>query len=191
MEEKRANLIRQNRNLFLLAGATACLLLGLFLIKEITHILEWGPVDFVFVGVMVFGTGTAYELIARKHKNRIYRVALAVALGAGFIMIWANLAVGLIGSEDEPANLMYLGLLAVGLIGALIARLKAPGMSITMGLMAVSQVLITVTALLAGFQHLPHSSVGEIVKVNSFFFVLWSLAGLLFWRAKIPNKNKI
>jgi hypothetical protein len=40
-----------------------------------------------------------------------------------------NLAVGIIGSEDNPANLMYGGVLAVGIIGAIIARFEPHGMA--------------------------------------------------------------
>ncbi len=50
-----------------------------------------------------------------------YRFAVGVALAAAFLLVWMNLAVGLIGSEDNPANLMYFGVLAVGFIGAIIA----------------------------------------------------------------------
>jgi hypothetical protein len=54
--------------------------------------------------------------------NRAYRAAVGVAIAAAFILVWMNLAVGIIGSEDNPANLMYGGVLAIGIIGAVIAR---------------------------------------------------------------------
>lgn len=190
MEGKKANFPGQNRYLFFLAVATVGLLFVLFLIKEVTHVLEWGPIDFVFVGVLVFGIGTVYVPISRKHNNRIYRIALALALGTVFIMIWANLAVGLIGSEDESVNWIYIGLLAMGLIGAIIARFSARGMAITMGVMAFGQLLIIIIALMAGWQHLPHSSVADIFQVNGFFFVLWVLAAWLFWQARLYSQDK-
>lgn len=190
MEIKKYDFVWKNKNIFLIGGITGFIWLLLFLIRKFSMVLAWGPMDFVFVGVMVFGTGLAYELITRKHRNKLYRIALATALGTGFLMIWANLAVGLIGSEDESVNIIYLGLLAVGLIGVIIARFQAKGMAITMGVMAFGQFLITVIALLAGWQHLPHSSVADILKVNSFFFVLWTLAALLFWQARLSSQDK-
>ncbi|MCX7973721.1 MAG: hypothetical protein N3B16_04390 [Candidatus Aminicenantes bacterium] len=167
-------------NILLVVGLTCLLVLILFLVRELTDILAWGPLDFGFVWLMVLSTSIVYELITRKHKNKTYRLALAVALGTGFIMIWTNLAVGLIGSEDEPVNMIYLVLLAGGLIGALLVRLKARGLTITMGIMALGQVLITLIALLAGWQHLPSSSVSDILKVNGFFFLLWQTKMYLF-----------
>jgi hypothetical protein len=43
---------------------------------------------------------------------------------AAFILIWMNLAVGIIGSEDNPANLMYGGVLAVAIVGAFMVRFR-------------------------------------------------------------------
>ena len=36
--------------------------------------------------------------------NSAYRAAVGVAIAAAFILVWMNLAVGIIGSEDNPAN---------------------------------------------------------------------------------------
>lgn len=151
MKARARKISAQNKNFLLIFGLTALILLILWLIWLFTGALAWGPMDFVFVGVMLLGPGLAYELITRKHKNRLYRIALGIALGTAFIMIWANLAVGLIGSEDEPANWIYIGLLAIGLMGAVIARFKARGMAITMGVMACGQFLIIMIALLVGW----------------------------------------
>src|ERR687893_678489 len=46
-----------------------------------------------------------------------------------FILVWMNLAVGVIGSEDDPLNLMYGGVLAVGIIGAVVARFQPDAMA--------------------------------------------------------------
>jgi hypothetical protein len=50
-----------------------------------------------------------------------------------------NLAVGVIGTEDDPANLMYVGVLAVGIIGAIIARFRPHGMARTLFATALAQ----------------------------------------------------
>ena len=69
------------------------------------------------------------ELAARKTGNTAYRSGVGLALLAAFLLVWVNGAVGIIGSEDNDANVVYYGVLAVGLIGALIARFEPQGMS--------------------------------------------------------------
>ena len=45
-------------------------------------------------------------------------------------MVWLNAATGLIGIEDDdPANLLHVGVLAIGFIGAIIARLQPRGLA--------------------------------------------------------------
>jgi hypothetical protein len=61
--------------------------------------------------------------------NITYKFAVGVALLAAFLLIWLSLGVGIIGSDGDPANLMYFGVLAVGLIGAFHARFRAVGMA--------------------------------------------------------------
>lgn len=47
-----------------------------------------------------------------------YRRAVSVALAAAFVLVWMVGAVGVIGAAGDPADLMYGGVLAVGIIGA-------------------------------------------------------------------------
>jgi hypothetical protein len=69
--------------------------------------------------VMVMAVGLTYELAVRTTGNIAYRAAVGVALAAAFMLFWSNLAVGIIGNEDNPANLMYFGVVAVGFVGAI------------------------------------------------------------------------
>jgi hypothetical protein len=42
-------------------------------------------------------------------------LAAGLALTAAFLIVWLNVAAGLIGIEDDdPANLLYVGVLAIG-----------------------------------------------------------------------------
>ena len=49
-------------------------------------------------------------------RNTAYRSAVGIALGAAVILVWLSLGVGIIGADGDPANLMYFGVLAVGII---------------------------------------------------------------------------
>jgi hypothetical protein len=173
------------------AIATGLLLLVPAVAMQFTDEVVWGPLDFIAAGVLLFGTGVAYDFVARKAAStmarppqaRSYRLAAGIAVASALFLVWANLAVGLIGNEGEPANLMYFGVLVVGAGGALLARFRPQGMARALFAMALSVGLITAIALATGMQRYPESSVRQIVGVNGFFAVLFVLSALLFRRS--------
>jgi hypothetical protein len=165
------------------AWAAAALLLLLPLVAmQFTDEVVWGVADFAFAGALLVGTGVTFELGARKTGNSAYRAAVGVALAAAFILIWVNGAVGVIGSEDNDANLMYGGVLAIGVIGALVARFKPHGMARALCATALAQALVAVIALIAGLGS-PWSGPGEILFLNGFFVALWLTSAWLFRKA--------
>jgi hypothetical protein len=83
-------------------------------------------------------------------RNSAYRAAVGVAVAAAFILVWMNLAVGVIGTEDNPLNLMYGGVLGIALVGAVIARFRPPGMARVLVATAVAQAGVAVIAQVAG-----------------------------------------
>ena len=150
---------------------------------QFTSEVNWTFGDFLIMGILLFSTGTAYVLISRVSSTLTYRLAVGTGIGTGFFLMWSNMAVGLIGSEDNLINVAYFGLIAVGFAGALVARFQPKGMTLVMGAIAVSQMAIAGYALLTGAQDLPHSSVGQILGVNAFFTVFWVASALLFRQA--------
>ena len=110
-------------------GVAAALVLLPFVAMQFTDEVRWSVFDFIVAGVLVGGVGVLYELAVRSTPNWAYRAAVALALAAAFLLVWLNLAVGIIGSENNPANLMYGGVLVVGTGGALLARFQPMGMS--------------------------------------------------------------
>lgn len=189
------NLYKKIAGLALATAAILVIPLVLTLLNPTAHMnggegggFDWTPFDFVFMGALIFGTGLTYILVTRRADKIAYRAAVGIALGACFLLIWVNGAVGIIGSENNDFNLWYAGVIAVGLIGALISRLKAERLSFTLFAMALAQALIAIYALLTGEQHaltgVYHSStirsVIQIIGVNGFFIVLFVLSGLFF-----------
>jgi hypothetical protein len=137
--------------------------------------MNWGVFDFVFASALVAGVGVTYALAMRMTANRAYRAAVAVALATAFVLIWANAAVGVIGSEENPANLMYWGVIVVGIAGSLVARFRPKGMARAMLAIAIVQVLIDLVAFTAGL--------GTAGSITAFFAALWLVAALLFKKA--------
>ena len=111
-----------------------------------------------------------------------YRFAIAVALATALLLIWLSLGVGIIGKDGDPANIMYFGVIAVGIIGAAIARFKPNGMARTLMAMAIAQALITLIALVAGLG-LPYSGPAEIILLNGFFIAMFVFSAWLFRRS--------
>lgn len=66
------------------------------------------------------------------------------------MILWINGAVGIIGSEDNPMNLLFGVVLLVGVISAIAVRLEAPGMARTMFVVAFAQFLVPVVAYVIG-----------------------------------------
>ncbi len=83
----------------------------------------------------------------RKTGDTRYRAAVGVALAAVFLLVWLSLSVGIIGADGDPANLMYFGVIAVGIIGALAARCRPLGMAGALLAVALAQAFVAVIAL--------------------------------------------
>jgi hypothetical protein len=112
-------------------------------------------------------------------NRNAYRAAVGVALAAAFILVWLSLGVGVIGADGDPANMMYFGVLAVGLIGAIIARFRPHGMARALFATALAQASVALIALIFGLGY-PWSPPLEILVLNGFFVALFVGSALLF-----------
>ena len=116
-------------------------------------------------------------------KTDSYRFAIVLALATAFVLVWLIGAVGVIGVEGDPFDLMYFGVLVVGIIGAIITRLQPRGMARALFATALAQALVTVIALIAGKHQSSVSSVPEILILNGFFITLFLGSARLFGNA--------
>jgi hypothetical protein len=161
----------------------AFLLLTPMIAMLFTDEVDWNETDFIVFGAMLLGACGAYELAVRTTGNTAYRAAVGVAVVAAFILIWINLAVGIIGSEDNPANLMYAGVLAIAILGAFIARFRPHGMALTFAATALAHGLAGAIALMAGWGSSGANWPRVIVVLTGFFCALWLLSAWLFRKA--------
>lgn len=167
---------RPNRWSLPIWGMAAFMLLLPAVAMQFTTEVNWTGSDFVVMGVLLSLACGSYELATRLSGNTAYRLAAGIAVLAGFMLVWINLAVGIIGSEDNPANLMFVGVLAVGVVGALLARFRAGGMAAAMVAMAIAQCAIAVLAIVKG-------SEWGLVGLIGFFAAMWLLSAVLFRKA--------
>lgn len=161
------------------AWAVAALVLLLPLVAmRFSDEVDWDGTDFALAGALIGGAGLAFELAARATAGRAYRAAVGLALAAAFLLVWLNLAVGIIGTEENPLNLMFGGVLATGTVGAVVARFRPEGMARALFATALAQALVAAIALVAG------SGLAEPVwPLTGFFAALWLGSAWLFRRA--------
>lgn len=192
LEMKTIHRVRRSirRQMMYVALATASLLLVPLVAMQFTGEVQWSPFDFIVMGLLLFGTGLTYVLLSRLSDSRAYRVAIGIAVVTGLFLIWINLAVGIIGSEDHPANTLYAAVLFIGVLGAGFSRFRAKGMARTLFAVAIAQFLVPLIALAVWRPVLddPPGFVG-VFMLNAGFSVMFTISGLLFRAA--AEKRKI
>lgn len=162
-------------------GTVLVLLIPVFL--TLLAIWHWKPGAFVVSGVLLIGgAGLAYGLVAKRVlSNRAYLLAVGVAVATVLLLVWVNAAVGgILG--DDPANMMYLGVLVVGMIGSVIANLEPQGMSRALLATALAIALVPAIALFIGTPAFANG-VAAVFGLHAFFAVLFVGSALLFRKA--------
>jgi hypothetical protein len=185
VRENMILIIARNKRIIGIMLAATLILLVPLVAMQFTEEVKWDLFDFAFMGALLFGTGLAYGLAARKAVTIAYRAATGVALTAAFLLVRVDAAVGIIGDGDEAlARAMYVGgVLAVGSIGALIARFRPAGMARALFATALAQALAAVIALIAGWGSTGPIWPRDILMATGFFVALWVGSAVLFRRA--------
>ena len=139
-----------------------------------TDEVDWTAADFLFAAVLLGSVGLAFEIIVRKSRSLSFRLGAGLAIVAAFLTVWVNAAVGMIGSEDHPYNLVFGAVLLVALAGAVLARLQPAGMALAMAVTALAQAG-------AGAVGLAADPRGAVLSIG--FAGLWLISAALFRNA--------
>src|SRR3989339_1236658 len=143
------------------------------LAMQFTNEVQWN--EAIAYGVILLAVGGIYELWQwLKTCDRTYRIAFGVGLAGVLLLGWVSGAVGIIGSENQPVNLMYWAVPAVLLTGSLISSFKPRGMALTLFAVALVQFLVPVVALTIS----PEVSWGNVGVIG--VFVTNSLFAVMF-----------
>ena len=153
------------------------------LAMQVSDEVNWTVSDFVFAGVMIIGTGLLYEGVTKLSDSLAYRTGAVMALAAAFLLIWINLAVGIIGNEDDPHNAAYFCEVLLAAATAFTARLRSAGMSRAMLATAGFQLLVTALAANDGWGASEPPGAAGVLVLNLGFAALWLLSAGLFWKA--------
>ncbi|MEA2416946.1 MAG: hypothetical protein QOI58_3603 [Thermoanaerobaculia bacterium] len=160
------------------AAVTALFVLAGSLGNHFVEGWNWEPLGFVRIGIILFGFGLAYELVTRNMDTIAYRAAVAVALVTALGLLWANFVQM---ADVNIAAAMYFGVPLVGIIGAVIARLRPAGMTRALFATAFAQALILTITLIRN----PHvtswaPAVTRGFAGNALFVMLFVGSALLF-----------
>ena len=142
-----------------------------------TQGVNWGPMDFATMGVLILGSGLLFEYASSRGGSVAHKAAVGIAVVTGLGLIWVNLAVGMM--DVENGNLMYVLVLFVALVGAAIGRFEPREASIAMFATAGAHVVVTAIALIA--------NLGPTVLADAFFVAAWVASGLLFRQAGVAS----
>lgn len=124
---------------WLVWGGIGGLLLLPAVAMQFTDEVDWTPFDFVVMGLLLGSVGGVFELALRMARSHAYVIGSGIAAGTGFLAVWVNLAVGIIGSEQNPANAMFFAVLVIAFFGAVLAQLQPRGLVRTMQVTAAAQ----------------------------------------------------
>lgn len=182
----RENITRMNslgKTMLRVALVAAGLLMVPLVASQVVEGWNWPAGAFVRVYVLFFGTGLAYALIARKMGAWAYKAGVGLALVTGFALGWSNMVH--VADSGNPANLVYYGVLAVGGVGACLARLEARGLARTLFAMAATLALIAVM--------LPSGAPPDLARNmaigHGVFVALFTASGLLFRHASLAGSK--
>lgn len=166
---------RRNRWRLAIWGGAAVLLAIPAVAMRFTSEVDWGPEDFIVMGVLLAIACAGYEVATRLSSNWAYRAGAAIAILTCFLTVWVNLAVGMVGDEDNPANLLFGVVILVAILGSILSGFRARGIARSMQAAALAQGVMAVYALVAG------DTVAALPI--AFFMVPWLLGAHLFLRA--------
>lgn len=89
---------KKNKRLVAILTAVPILLLIPFIAMQFTDEVHWTVADFLVMGFLLISLGLLIELITRKISKTNQRIALYVVIIVVFLLIWAELAVGVFGT---------------------------------------------------------------------------------------------
>jgi hypothetical protein len=162
-------------------GAAAALLALPLVAMQFDTGFDWTGSDFAIMGVVLATACGLYELGARMSGSTAYRAAFAVAILAGFLLVWINLAVGIVGYTFDPANLLFAAVLAIAGVGALLARFRARGMVRALVATAIAQAVAGTIALVA--IEITDAEMRAIALMTALLVGLWLASAALFRKA--------
>lgn len=142
----------------------------------------WTASDFVIMGVMLGSVGLGIEFLVRRSGSNAFRLGSVVAVLTAFMTVWANLAVGMIGSEDNPYNLYFIAVPVMAFTAAIAGRFDPRKTAWIMAGAALLQLGLALGGMEVDMRG---------ARFSSFFAFLWLLAAALFWSSAVGDRRPV
>lgn len=94
MSNKNHSIVMSNNIFIRIALATGMALLIPMIAMRFSTEFNWNTMDFALMGLLIFGSASAFVIAARKIPKK-YWFILGVVCTTVFLFIWAELAVGI------------------------------------------------------------------------------------------------
>jgi len=88
----------KNKRLIIMLTVVTILLLIPLIAMQFTNEVNWTILDFVVMGILLYGTALLCELAIRRIKRPNKRYLVIAGIVLLFLLIWAELAVGIFGT---------------------------------------------------------------------------------------------
>lgn len=88
----------KSKRLILIFGVILFLLLIPLIAMQFSDEVNWTITDFFVMGILLSGIGLLIELPLRTVKAKKYRIIISGLLIVLFLLVWAELAVGIFGT---------------------------------------------------------------------------------------------
>ncbi|MCA4895635.1 MAG: hypothetical protein ING84_11575 [Cytophagales bacterium] len=88
----------KNNRLVIILISVGILLFIPLIAMQFTEEVKWTFFDFIAMGTLLLITGVILEVVLRKVTQTKYRILFCVLVIGAFLLIWAELAVGIFGT---------------------------------------------------------------------------------------------
>lgn len=159
--------------------AAATVLLALPAITmQFSDTVAWGPEDFAIFAVLLGIVCLTVELAARTSNHFSYLAGVSLAAVGGLMLVFINLAVGVIGEPDNLRNLAFFAIPLLGFLGALVGHFRP---------MSLIRVLVVMTVIQISAAFLaPAEMMHVMIPFTGAFVGLWLLSAFLIRRSTHP-----
>lgn len=113
-------------------------------------------------------------------REKWYALGVVVGISNALVILFGTAALGIVGDGGAP-DLLYVGAVVTAVLGALVARFRAAGMVVALGVAAVGVVIAGVAAFAGGL--VDDGASGDVVMLTAGFACGFGLSAWLFQRA--------